>query len=437
MGLIPSDIPLLTVAEIRARLKEAEAPEEDLVRALGRDPRAGVRALARSVRARVRRRTADARRQERLLTLERRLRGRGARLIAGVDEAGRGPLAGPVVAAAVVLPEKVSLPGLDDSKKLTPEGRDRFFDEIQRQAIAVGVGEVDNEEIDRINILQASLKAMRGAISALNVRPDRVLVDGNQRPGSGLPEVAIVDGDASSLSIAAASVIAKVTRDRKMIEYDREFPGYGFARHKGYGTREHIDALNRLGPCPIHRRSFQIVGDLYANRSEDFLAFREGLEAARNRPELDALAQAIRSAGSALPSREVEALRDIYRERSAALSRTGSKGEEIAAAFLEERGYRIIARNVRSAGGEIDLIARKEGLLVFVEVKADRTGAFGPPELRVDQRKQRQLVKIATRYLQQHAVEGLDLRFDVIGVRLHKGESEIEHIENAFWAEEG
>ena len=435
MELAPSDVSGMTVAEIRARVRAIDVPGEDLLKTLAGDPRAGVQAVARSARTRLRRKRAEAKRQEKLLVLERRLYERGVRIIAGVDEAGRGPLAGPVVAGAVALPKEVSLPGLDDSKKLTPEQRDRLFEEIRHRALAVGLGEVGNEEIDRINILQASLKAMREAISALGIRPDRVLVDGKQRPGSGFPEVTIVDGDATSLSIAAASVIAKVTRDRKMVAYDREFPGYGFARHKGYGTSEHIDALHRLGPCPLHRRSFQIVGDLDEGRSEDFRVFREGLEGARNRPELDALARSIRAARAVLPPGEVDALRGIYRERAAALGRTGPKGEEIAAAFLARKGYRIIDRNVRGAGGEIDLIVEKEEVLVFVEVKTDRTGAFGPPELRVDERKQRQLVKIATRYLQQHDASDVDLRFDVIGIRLRGEAPEIEHIENAFWTE--
>lgn len=435
MELTPSDIPQMTVAEIRTRVRGIEAPGEELLRALAGDPRAGVQAVARSACTRIRRQRAEVRRQEKLMALERRLYERGVQVIAGVDEAGRGPLAGPVVAAAVVLPKEVSLPGLDDSKKLTPEQRERLFAEIQSRAVAVGVGEVDNEEIDRVNILQASLKAMREAISALSVRPDRVLVDGNQRPGSGLAEVAVVDGDATALSIAAASVIAKVTRDRTMVEYDSTFPGYGFARHKGYGTSEHIDALHRLGPCPLHRRSFQIVGDLDEDRSEDFRIFREGLEGAQNRAELAALGQSIRAAIAALPPHEVDVLREIYRERAAALDRTGPRGEEIAAAFLEREGYRIVDRNVRGAGGEIDLIVSKEGMLVFVEVKTDRTGAFGPPELRVDGRKQRQLAKIATHYLQQHDTSGVDLRFDVIGISLRGETPEIEHIENAFWTE--
>jgi len=178
--------------------------------------------------------------------------------IAGIDEAGRGPLAGPVVAAAVVFPRGVSPPGVRDSKALSPGGRERLFAEIMNLAEGVGVGIVDHVVIDDINILNATFRAMHRAIDALPVRPDHLLVDGNRFAEAGIPWTTIVGGDALSASIAAASIIAKVTRDRIMTDYDREFPGYGFARHKGYATREHRAAIGRLGFCPIHRRSFSV-----------------------------------------------------------------------------------------------------------------------------------------------------------------------------------
>jgi ribonuclease HII len=197
-------------------------------------------------------------REERMLIHERALWSRGFRLLAGIDEAGRGPLAGPVVAAAVVLPVGVILPGVDDSKKLSPRRREELADLIRSRALAVATGIVPHERIDEINILNATLQAMRQAVESLGLRPDHLLVDGNRSPDTGIPCVAIVDGDALSSSIAAASIIAKVTRDRLMVEYDRQYPGYGFARHKGYGTREHREAIERLGFCPIHRRSFAV-----------------------------------------------------------------------------------------------------------------------------------------------------------------------------------
>jgi len=190
------------------------------------------------------------------LAYENALWERGISLVAGVDEAGRGPLAGPVVAAAVIFPPGVTIPGVDDSKKLTSSQREALFDEIHARALAAGVGVVEHDEIDSINILQATYRAMGAALATLAVKPEHVLVDGNRFCGTGIPFTAIVDGDAQCHAIAAASIIAKVTRDRIMCAYDRMFPGYGFAGHKGYGTAAHREALVRLGPCPIHRLTF-------------------------------------------------------------------------------------------------------------------------------------------------------------------------------------
>lgn len=196
--------------------------------------------------------------------------GRGVRLLAGVDEAGRGPLAGPVVAAAVVFPRGVRVDGVTDSKLLREERREELYALLLREATGIGVGIVDHEEIDRLNVLDATFKAMHLAIASLREQPEYLLVDGNlfrtevDRGASfcSLPYTTIVDGDAKSFLIAAASIVAKVTRDRLMRQYDREFPGYGFAEHKGYATARHREALQRLGPCPIHRRSFTLGGQL-------------------------------------------------------------------------------------------------------------------------------------------------------------------------------
>jgi ribonuclease HII len=180
----------------------------------------------------------------------------GIRNIAGVDEAGRGPLAGPVVAAAVILPERCYIEGVDDSKKLVAAKRERLFDIICERAIAVGTGVVSHLDIDEVNILQATFRAMHRAIDSLSARPGHLLIDGNRFSGRGIPFTTIVDGDALCHSIAAASIIAKVTRDRLMIEQDKLYPEYGFARHKGYGTAQHRAAIEQHGLCPIHRRSF-------------------------------------------------------------------------------------------------------------------------------------------------------------------------------------
>ena len=178
------------------------------------------------------------------------------RFICGIDEAGRGPLAGPVVAGAVILPKDCEILYLNDSKKLSPVKREALYDEIMEKAVAVGVGMASPARIDKINILQATYEAMREAISKLHVRPDILLNDAVTIPEVDILQVPIIKGDAKSVSIAAASIIAKVTRDRLMVQYDEILPGYGFAQHKGYGSQEHIAAIRRLGPSPIHRQSF-------------------------------------------------------------------------------------------------------------------------------------------------------------------------------------
>lgn len=176
--------------------------------------------------------------------------------VAGIDEAGRGPLAGPVVAAAVILPKDIFLPFLNDSKKVTEKRRDVLFDQIKQEAIAYGIGIASNALIDEINILQATYEAMREAVSKLNKTPDILLVDAVHIPGINIKQVGIVKGDAKSVNIAAASILAKVTRDRLMLEYDKIYPEYGFASNKGYGTAKHIEALKACGACDIHRRTF-------------------------------------------------------------------------------------------------------------------------------------------------------------------------------------
>lgn len=180
----------------------------------------------------------------------------GLTLICGVDEAGRGPLAGPVCAAAVILPPHLEIPGLTDSKKLSDKRRRELFPLIKEQAIAYGIGFADHEEIDRYNILQATFLAMERALAQLPVRPQLALIDGNREKDFGLPVQTVIKGDARSANIAAASVLAKVSRDDVMLEMAQRYPGYGFDIHKGYGTKAHYDALRALGACPIHRRSF-------------------------------------------------------------------------------------------------------------------------------------------------------------------------------------
>jgi len=199
------------------------------------------------------------------LTRERALRARGFLLVAGVDEAGRGPLAGPVVAAAVILPGDFKLDGLNDSKKIPAARREKFFAILATHpGVVWSTGQAGVDEIDRLNILRATHLAMARAVNALPAPPDHTLIDGLPARGLPVPHTALVGGDALSLSIAAASIMAKVTRDRLMVALDAEYPQYGFARHKGYGVMEHLLALRHHGPCPVHRRSFIPVGQAEA-----------------------------------------------------------------------------------------------------------------------------------------------------------------------------
>ncbi len=194
-------------------------------------------------------------------TFETLLSGQGFRFIAGVDEAGRGPLAGPVAAAAVIFKTGVYPPGIKDSKKLSPRRREELFYKICENALSVGLGIVNEKTIDKINIFQAAHLAMIRAVRSLETKPDFILFDGNLAPASGIKQKAVPGGDSKSVSIAAASIIAKVTRDRIMAGYDVRFPGYGFGQHKGYPTRSHIESLMKLGPCKIHRLSFRPVAE--------------------------------------------------------------------------------------------------------------------------------------------------------------------------------
>jgi ribonuclease HII len=255
------DLSGVPLSELRSRCEapHSEASLQRLLAALECDARSGARALAARQRRRLRARRAEARRLAGLFARCRRLRQAGARFVAGVDEVGMGPLAGPVVAAAVVLPERVDLPGLNDSKRLTRAARERLAARIHDQAVAVGLGQVSRDEIDRINISRAGLEAMRRAVQALGVPPDHVLVDARTIPGIRAPQTALIHGDAIDGSIAAASIVAKVHRDELMRRLGERYPGYGFGRHMGYGTREHLAALRRLGPSPVHRRSFAPV----------------------------------------------------------------------------------------------------------------------------------------------------------------------------------
>ena len=218
------------------------------------DERAGVRALVERARKKMDAYEEELKRLEEMRLYEKQYQ--HCTYICGIDEAGRGPLAGPVVAGAVVLPENCQILYLNDSKQLSAKKREELYDIIREKAVCTGTGIVGPERIDEINILQATYEAMRQALQGLSVSPDVLLNDAVTIPGVNIRQVPIIKGDAKSVSIAAASIVAKVTRDRMMVEYDRLYPGYGFAANKGYGSGMHLEALKRLGPSPIHRRSF-------------------------------------------------------------------------------------------------------------------------------------------------------------------------------------
>lgn len=188
--------------------------------------------------------------------LENELRAKGYTCICGIDEAGRGPLAGPVFAAAVILPVGLEDVGINDSKKLSEKKRDALFDIIKEKAVAYAIASADEKEIDALNILNATFLAMKRAVERLSVRPEIALVDGNSKPGTGIEEITVVKGDAKSISIAAASILAKVSRDRYLLELDRQYPQYQFARHKGYPTQLHYEMIKQYGISPVHRLSF-------------------------------------------------------------------------------------------------------------------------------------------------------------------------------------
>lgn len=249
----------LSLKEIEAKVRELQrknAMDDELINGLLSDPRIGAQRLGHRL---IRESQLAAEEEKRWLEMkfhETEARRKGFHMIAGVDEAGRGPLAGPVVAAAVILPQTAFIPGLNDSKKLSPEKREAIFDSIKTNSISIGIGMAQPEKIDRFNILRATHMAMSEAAQALKPLPDFVLVDGNLLPHLPVPAKALISGDALSVSVAAASIVAKVTRDRMMVDLDKLYPQYGFAKHKGYGTREHIQAIKEHGLCPIHRKSF-------------------------------------------------------------------------------------------------------------------------------------------------------------------------------------
>ena len=249
---------MATIKEIKEQLASIQRLDDPLLTELEQDSRSGViQAIAKRKRE-IQKRLDEDERLEGMLAYEKECYARGLELIAGVDEVGRGPLAGPVVAAAVILPKACKIPGLNDSKKIPKSKHKEIYEAVLQNAVAIGIGIKDNQVIDQVNIYEATKLAMMEAIGQLEPQPQHLLIDA-MRLDLPIPQTSIIKGDANSLSIAAASIVAKVTRDQMMEEFDKEYPGYDFAQNAGYGTAKHLAGLDKLGVTPIHRRSFEPV----------------------------------------------------------------------------------------------------------------------------------------------------------------------------------
>lgn len=311
-------------------------------------------------------------------------RAQGVRYLCGVDEAGRGPLAGDVYAAAVILPDDAEIEGINDSKKLTEKKREALFDVIREKAVAYCIATASVEEIDSLNILQATFLAMRRAVEGLSVTPDLVLIDGNQNPPMPVHSRFVIKGDATSASIAAASILAKVARDRYMKQLAADYPQYAFEKHKGYGSALHYQMLDEHGISPVHRKSF-------------LKKYQSG-------------------------------------EESPAAKR-GRIGEQTVVDWLLSEGCTIAARNYSVPPyGEIDIIAEKDGITAFVEVKTRKEGAMVSGKAAVTPSKQKKLILAASQYADTHPVGSC--RFDVAEVDMSAGKeprvTALRYYPNAF-----
>ncbi len=306
----------LSIEEIRQQCLDGQKPvSAQILNKLRRDPRLGVRKLREILKKRYEQERAERLRLQNMLNFERVLWKSGIRTVAGVDEVGVGPLAGPVVAAAVVFPPNTELDGIDDSKQLDSERRTKLAARIREHATAIGVGSAEVGEIDRLNIYHAGLLAMRRAIEDLPAAPEHVLVDARIIPGVSIPQNSFNKGDGINFSIAAASIIAKTHRDRLMEDLEKEYPGYGFAQHKGYSTPEHQNAIRELGPCPIHRLSYQFIRELCGEFSELFYSLKQQLQEVDSGADLRAFEGKLTERWSELDEKEQRKIRLMLSRR--------------------------------------------------------------------------------------------------------------------------
>jgi len=369
------------IKEVLGNCSMEELPEQ--MKQFEEDSRKGVRTALASFRKKYEKYQQELARLDEILTYERGLWEAGYDLVAGIDEVGRGPLAGPVVAAAVILPKECKIEGVNDSKKLSAKKREELYDIILEKAVSYGIGIVSNERIDEINILQATYEAMREALSQLKPKADYILADAVTIPMVSTPQRGIIKGDAKSMSIGAASIVAKVYRDRMMEAYEEVYPGYGFASNKGYGAAEHIEGLKKLGPTPIHRRTF---------------------------------------------------LKNLLPQEGDTTTDKGHRGEALAAKQMEKMGYEILERNFHALKAEIDIIAKKDNTIVFTEVKYRKSEEMGTPAEAVGYQKQQNIIRGAKVYMAQNCLleEGYDFRFDVAEVLTQDGKTYFRYTEDAF-----
>lgn len=302
--------------------------------------------------------------------------------LCGVDEAGRGPLAGDVFAAAVILEEGCTIPGINDSKKLSLKKREALYDIIIENSKSYSIANASVFEIDSLNILQATFLAMQRAVSGLNITPDLVIVDGNNNPTLEVHSKCIIKGDSKYAAISAASILAKVARDRYMLKMDKKYPIYNFSKHKGYGTKLHYELINEYGPCDLHRRSFL---KKLLNKEHTY--------------------------------------------------NIGLQGENYSKSYLINNGYKVLCSNYRTENGEIDIIAKKSDYIYFIEVKTRTKGCKYSPAEDVDYSKKVRIIRTAYNYLSSNFVK-LQPVFDIIEIVSSKNDKlqvcEFWHIQNAF-----
>ena len=304
----------------------------------------------------------------------------GMKYIAGIDEAGRGPLAGPVIAAAVIFKNDIDLPGVNDSKKLSEKKREYLYDKIYSNALSVGIGVVYVDDIDKNNILQATYQAMRKSIGQLSIQPDLLLVDGNKADIHHYKQKNIINGDQKSISIAAASIIAKVFRDRMMKEFDIIFPKYGFSKHKGYGTKQHIEAIIKYKACPIHRKSFKPVMDNLPNVS--------------------------------------------YYKRNKLIEKLG---EQLVACYLLRKGYKILEVNYQiPTYGDVGIISSKNNVLIYIDIKTTFIdGEILSYEIYHDDKKNDKIINMLSQYMDNNKLQ-CKLKYNIAEIIIEKGKHNIK-----------